>query len=115
MMCAGPIDGTGHRCCTVKEIEFMQRTNRTFVGALVTLLLLLAGLQVASPSELLAQGRGGRGGRGGAAPPPVIPGPYTQAQADAGAQVYVESCQRCHQVDMGGTSEAPPLAGAAFR
>jgi alcohol dehydrogenase (cytochrome c) len=94
----------------------MQRTNRTFVGALITLLLVVAALQVVSATELSAQqGRGGRGGRGAAAPPPPPPGPYTQAQADAGAEVYTQSCQRCHQVDMGGTSEAPPLAGAAFR
>jgi len=94
----------------------MQRTYRTFGGAMVTLLLLFAALQAASPSDLLAQqGRGGRGGRGAAAPPPVIPGAYVQAQADAGAPLYTQNCQRCHQPDMGGTSEAPPLAGPAFR
>ncbi len=93
------------------------RTNRTIVGSLFSLLFLIAAFQAVSPTELFAQqGRGGRGGRGGAqAAPAVLPGPYTQAQADAGAEVYTQSCQRCHQVDMGGTSEAPPLAGAAFR
>ncbi|MBM4184183.1 MAG: alcohol dehydrogenase [Gemmatimonadetes bacterium] len=94
----------------------MPRTHRTFLGLLFTPFLVLGAVQAATPSELSAQGRGGRGGRGQAAPAPVvIPGPYTQAQADAGAQGYVQSCQRCHLPDMGGTSEAPPLAGTAFR
>src|SRR5687768_13306023 len=93
----------------------MQRVNRMSARSLVTLLLLIAAFQAASPAEIFAQGRGGRGGRGQAEAAPVIPGAYTQDQADAGAQAYVEGCQRCHQPDMGGTSEAPPLAGPAFR
>jgi alcohol dehydrogenase (cytochrome c) len=93
----------------------MQRVNRMSAQSLVTLLLLIGAFQAGAPGDLFAQGRGGRGGRGQAQAPPVIPGAYTQQQADAGAQAYVEGCQRCHQPDMGGTSEAPPLAGPAFR
>ncbi len=95
----------------------MDRARRAPGGAAITLALLLMALLASAPAEGLAQqGRGGRGGRGAAPPAPqVIPGPYTQAQADAGAQLYTQNCQRCHQPDMGGTSEAPPLAGAAFR
>ena len=42
------------------------------------------------------------------------PGPFTQAQVDAGRQAYAASCASCHQADLSGTNDAPQLAGSAF-
>lgn len=39
---------------------------------------------------------------------------YTQAQADAGSQVYQQNCATCHLPDLQGAFEAPALAGANF-
>ena len=41
-------------------------------------------------------------------------GPFTQAQADAGRQAYNDNCAICHQNDLSGATDAPPLAGDAF-
>jgi alcohol dehydrogenase (cytochrome c) len=41
-------------------------------------------------------------------------GPFTQAQVDAGRQAYADNCAACHQADLGGTNDAPQLAGSAF-
>lgn len=44
----------------------------------------------------------------------TAPGPFTDAQAQAGHAAYAQSCAACHLNNLGGASEAPPLAGAAF-
>ena len=41
-------------------------------------------------------------------------GPYTTAQAAAGRTAYEASCAACHRPDLGGTNEAPQLAGGNF-
>jgi alcohol dehydrogenase (cytochrome c) len=41
-------------------------------------------------------------------------GPYTAQQAAAGRTTYQASCSACHQPDLGGSNEAPPLAGSNF-
>ena len=42
------------------------------------------------------------------------PGPFTQAQVDAGRQGFADNCAACHQADLQGTNDAPQLAGSAF-
>jgi alcohol dehydrogenase (cytochrome c) len=42
------------------------------------------------------------------------PGPFTQAQVDAGRQGYGANCAQCHNPDLSGTNDAPQLAGDAF-
>jgi len=49
-----------------------------------------------------------------AAQQPARTGPFTAEQANAGRTVYETICSTCHQADMKGTFEAPPLAGANF-
>ena len=44
----------------------------------------------------------------------VWDGIYTAAQAERGRAVYESSCAACHGPDLGGTSEARPLAGERF-
>lgn len=46
--------------------------------------------------------------------PTVWDGVYTSAQADRGAQAYNQRCAVCHGGQLGGTGEAPGLAGAEF-
>jgi alcohol dehydrogenase (cytochrome c) len=41
-------------------------------------------------------------------------GPFTPAQVEAGRAVYADNCANCHQSDLSGATDAPPLAGAAF-
>ena len=41
-------------------------------------------------------------------------GVYTAAQAAAGRAVYEQACARCHQSNLQGSFEAPPLAGESF-
>ena len=43
------------------------------------------------------------------------PGPYTSAQADAGALIYTAQCAVCHLGSLRGSFEAPELAGPNFR
>jgi cytochrome c len=38
-------------------------------------------------------------------------GVYTDAQADRGHTLYMQSCARCHGADLSGTFEIPPLMG----
>ena len=45
---------------------------------------------------------------------PARTGPFTVEQASAGRTVYGATCSSCHQPDMKGTFEAPPLAGPNF-
>ena len=49
-----------------------------------------------------------------AAQQPSRTGPFTAEQANAGRTVYETICSTCHQPDMKGTFEAPPLAGPNF-
>jgi mono/diheme cytochrome c family protein len=39
---------------------------------------------------------------------------YTAAQAAAGATAYQAACETCHMADLGGSGDAPPLAGTSF-
>ena len=41
-------------------------------------------------------------------------GPFTEAQATAGATAYQANCATCHQPDLRGQGTATPLAGSAF-
>ena len=43
-----------------------------------------------------------------------VDGVYTAAQAAAGQAVYEQACARCHQSNLQGSFEAPPLAGESF-
>ncbi|HUE63230.1 MAG TPA: c-type cytochrome, partial [Rhizomicrobium sp.] len=43
------------------------------------------------------------------AQPASSPGPFTEAQAQAGQAAYAQNCARCHD-----SGEAPPLTGAGF-
>ncbi|MSP94256.1 MAG: c-type cytochrome [Alphaproteobacteria bacterium] len=49
-----------------------------------------------------------------AQPQPAAGGVYTADQATIGATAYAATCAKCHQNDLRGSSEAPPLAGATF-
>ncbi len=40
---------------------------------------------------------------------------YTQEQADRGKTAYVDNCSVCHGTTLGGSGEAPGLAGKGFR
>jgi alcohol dehydrogenase (cytochrome c) len=46
--------------------------------------------------------------------PATSPGPFTAEQASAGRALYQAACASCHQPDLRGAFEAPPLAGANF-
>lgn len=48
------------------------------------------------------------------APKSVWDGIYTEAQATRGAAAYSQQCGTCHGVTLGGTGEAPGLAGPEF-
>lgn len=39
---------------------------------------------------------------------------YTGAQAEAGKTVFERACTKCHQADLAGKDDAPPLAGPYF-
>jgi quinoprotein glucose dehydrogenase len=41
-------------------------------------------------------------------------GVYSGAQAAQGEAIYLERCAGCHQPDLSGGEDAPPLAGAQF-
>jgi alcohol dehydrogenase (cytochrome c) len=45
---------------------------------------------------------------------PPAAGTFTAAQATAGRQVFEANCASCHRQDLGGSNEAPPLAGVNF-
>src|ERR1041385_7128315 len=40
--------------------------------------------------------------------------PFTDAQARAGRTAYAANCAGCHQANLSGIGEQPPLAGAGF-
>ena len=44
----------------------------------------------------------------------AVAGPFTAAQAVAGATAYQASCASCHQPDLRGQGTATPLAGTEF-
>ena len=52
---------------------------------------------------------GGNGGWQALAQTATTPGPFTDAQAQAGQAAYAQNCARCHD-----SGEAPPLTGAGF-
>ncbi len=54
------------------------------------------------------------GNKFAAAQQPARTGPFTAEQASAGRAIYGTTCASCHQPDMKGTFEAPPLAGPNF-
>src|SRR3982751_3299794 len=45
---------------------------------------------------------------------PSVAGPFTAAQAQAGRAAYAANCASCHQANLAGVGEQPPLAGAGF-
>ena len=55
----------------------------------------------------------GTAGAAAAAQPPAR-GVYTAEQAEAGRATYARECAVCHQANLQGSFEAPPLAGASF-
>ena len=76
----------------------MLNKTKLFLGAAAGLAL-IAGAQLSGVVTALAQGAAG---------------PFTQAQADAGRMAYNDNCALCHQADLSGATDAPPLAGSAF-
>ena len=42
------------------------------------------------------------------------PGPFTSAQASAGRAAYAASCAGCHEANLAGSGDQPPLAGPSF-
>lgn len=44
----------------------------------------------------------------------VWDGVYTQEQAEAGREIYVEACASCHGNALGGVEAAPALSGPSF-
>ena len=46
--------------------------------------------------------------------PPPLAAVYTSAQAQNGHRAFDNNCASCHQADLAGRNEAPPLAGTAF-
>src|SRR5258708_36916515 len=46
--------------------------------------------------------------------PAAVAGPFTAAQAAAGATAYQANCATCHQPDLRGQGTATPLAGPEF-
>jgi alcohol dehydrogenase (cytochrome c) len=51
---------------------------------------------------------------GGQQVPPVVPGAYTAAQAQAGRAAFVQQCAGCHLPDLSGSGDAPALTGPDF-
>ena len=57
---------------------------------------------------------GGAPERVAAGQPQARGGVYTPEQAEAGSAGYARECATCHQANLQGSFEAPPLAGATF-
>jgi cytochrome c len=51
------------------------------------------------------------GSAGAEARTSIWDGVYTDAQAEHGRTLYMQSCGRCHGADLSGTFEIPPLIG----
>jgi quinoprotein glucose dehydrogenase len=51
---------------------------------------------------------------GAQAPPSVLAGAYTDAQAKRGADLYAKECAACHGDTLAGMDPIPALAGADF-
>lgn len=71
-----------------------RRTPAVFAAAAP----LLAAALLASPTALQGQ----------------TPGPFTAAQAEAGAKVFAASCADCHLESLMGVDDAPPIIGSYF-
>lgn len=67
-----------------------------------TLQILIAGAAVIASSVVVVTGQ------------QPAPGPFTAAQATAGAAVYQTSCSGCHGPDLAGRNDAAPLTGQQF-
>ena len=65
--------------------------------------LMVAAALVAAPAVAIILGQ-----------TPTPAGVYTTEQAVAGRLAYEVSCASCHQTDLAGANEAPPLAGGNF-
>jgi mono/diheme cytochrome c family protein len=68
-------------------------------------------LAVASTGVAVALAGAGGGVVAGQAQPASV---FTAEQATAGKAAYGRSCAGCHMPDLGGTPDAPPLAGSRF-
>ena len=66
---------------------------------------------VASAGVAVALAGAGSGVVAGQAQPASV---FTAEQATAGKAAYGRSCAGCHMPDLGGTPDAPPLAGSRF-
>ena len=44
----------------------------------------------------------------------TLDGVYTEAQATRGEAVYTKACAGCHQADLSGDGQTPPLSGKDF-
>src|ERR1700677_4258626 len=65
-----------------------------------------AGMIVASTLGLWAVGS--------AAQPRLQTAPFTAAQASAGRSAYAANCAGCHEANLAGSGDQPPLAGPSF-
>ena len=82
-------------------MEFMRSIRRELV-VVPRLLIAVTGTLMAG-AQVGAQGQASGSGA------------YTQAQAAAGAELYASRCAVCHLDTLGGSFEAPELAGPNFR
>ena len=77
--------------------------TRPPIGGMKTLPIVLAvAAALAAPAGLAAQS------------PTATPASYTTEQAERGREAYRASCLVCHAEDLGGSDQAPPLAGDYF-
>jgi mono/diheme cytochrome c family protein len=68
-------------------------------------------LAVVAVGVAAALAGGGSAILAGQTEPPSV---FTAEQATAGKAAYGRSCAGCHMPDLGGTPDAPPLAGSRF-
>jgi len=118
-VCEGWVSAAGVKIgvlkSTLKTLKRVQRTGRTGLECCVIDLgverpmhgfrnqLLVAVMALASSSLVMLAGQ-----------QTPAAGRYTGAQAAAGRTVYQMQCSSCHQPDLKGQGEAPPLAGSEF-
>src|SRR5438034_4064134 len=118
-VCEGWVSAAGVKIgvlkSTLKTLKRVQRTGRTGLECCVIDLgverpmhgfrnqLLVAVMALASSSLVMLAGQ-----------QTPAAGRYSGAQAAAGRTVYQMQCSSCHQPDLKGQGEAPPLAGSEF-